>query len=263
MKFITLLTDFGLKDGYPGVMKGVIYKILAGVQIIDISHEIPPQNILLGSLVLSRSYRFFPAGSIHIAVVDPGVGTRRRPIATQLGEYFFVCPDNGLITPIMQEARANGETVEIVHLNQPQYWLPDLSQVFHGRDIFAPVGAHLAKGVPLTELGTPINDPILISAPQPYPRPDGWNGQVIDIDHFGNLSTNIHQDLLTDNEILEIRIAGESIKRLSRTFGEGQPGELVALIDSDNRMSVCVVNGSAAEKLHVRAGTLVEVLLRK
>lgn len=262
MKFITLMTDFGLKDGYPGVMKGVIYTIFSGVQVIDISHEIAPQNIVLGGLVLSRSYRFFPAGTIHIAVVDPGVGTWRRPIAAQIGEYYFVCPDNGLITPILQAARTNGEPVEIVHLDQPRFWLPDLSQVFHGRDIFAPVGAHLARGVPLAELGSPINDPVLVNAPQPHPRPDGWDGQVIDIDHFGNLSTNIQKDLLTGKEIHEIRIAGESIRRLSRTFGEGQPGDLVALIDSDNRMSICVVNGSAAEKLRLQAGALVEVTFR-
>ena len=260
MKFITLLTDFGLKDGYPGVMKGVIVRIAPEVQIIDITHAIQPQNILEGCLVLGRSYSYFPSGSIHVAVVDPGVGTRRRPIAARLGNHTFVCPDNGLITLALDEAVRAGQEVEIVHLTQPRYWLPQVSSVFHGRDIFAPAAAHLALGVPLMDLGERIEDPVRIVIPAPEPMESGWRGQVIDVDHFGNLGVNIQDTHLKSLGPVEIHIAGITIQGLSHTFGEGTPGDLVALIDSDNRLSICVVNGSAAERLHTGVGTFVEVL---
>ena len=259
MSFITLLTDFGLKDGYPGVMKGVIYQIAPHAQIVDITHQIQPQNILAGEIVLERSYRYFPAGSIHVAVVDPGVGTRRRPIAARLGEHLFVCPDNGLITLALEEAEKAGQRVEMVHLNQPRFWLAQVSTVFHGRDIFAPVAGHLAAGVALTELGDYIHDPVRLSIPAPQPIKDGWRGQVMDVDHFGNLIINIQDTDLSRMGAVEIQIAGERIQGLARTFGDGRPGDLVALIDSDNRLSICVVNGSAAERLSASAGTPVEV----
>jgi len=149
VKIITLTTDFGLRDGYPGVMKGVILRITPDTHIIDISHFVRPQNILEGSLILNRTYPFFPDGTVHILVIDPGVGTSRRPIAAHLGNQYYVCPDNGLLTGPLVEAEKEGQFIEIVHLNQPKYWLREVSHVFHGRDVFAPVAAHIAAGVPL------------------------------------------------------------------------------------------------------------------
>src|SRR4030042_2951302 len=141
MPVITLLTDFGIRDGYPGVMKGVIWKIAPDVQIADISHSIKPQNIQQGAIALARTASFFPAGTIHVAVVDPGVGTGRRPIGLHLGEHYFVGPDNGIFTLVLEHAESKQDFVAVVHLNQSNYWLPQISHVFHGRDIFAPVAA--------------------------------------------------------------------------------------------------------------------------
>lgn len=259
MPFISILTDFGLQDGFVGVMKGVIYRIAPDVKIVDITHSISPQNVLEGSLVLARSYSYFPAGSIHIAVVDPGVGTQRRPIAARIGEHFFVCPDNGLLTPILDEAEQAGKTVEIVHLDQPRFWLAQVSRSFHGRDIFSPVAAHLAAGVSLPELGSPIIDPRRIAIPQPRKIEGGWQAQVTGVDHFGNLATNLSQAMLGSLRPNRIEIAGQVIDRLLLTFGDGKPGDLIAMLDSEDYLSICVVNGNAAQRLQVGSGEPVLV----
>lgn len=260
-KLITLLTDFGLEDGYPGIMKGVILGIASDAQIVDITHLISPQNILEGALALSRAAPYFPPGTVHIAVVDPGVGTARRPIAARLGIHWFVAPDNGLLTLVHQQARQRGEPAEFVHLNQPRYWLPKVSPVFHGRDIFAPVGAHLANGTPLHALGTPISDPLQLHFPQPEPLQEarGWRGQIIAVDHFGNLVTNISAERLEGSAPLRVRFKQHTIKGLSRTFGDGHPGQLVALIDSADYLSLCLVNGSAQQATQAQIGDGVVV----
>src|SRR5512136_277510 len=153
MPTLTLTTDFGFKDGFVGTLKGVIWSICPTAQIADISHAIAPQNVLEGALVLCRAYPFFPPGSVHVAVVDPGVGTRRRPMAARLGEHFFVGPDNGLFTPAYEAAEKKGWPLDLVHLTNEKFFLAQVSRTFHGRDIFAPVAAHLANGVPLADLG--------------------------------------------------------------------------------------------------------------
>ena len=178
MSFITLLTDFGIRDGAVGLMKGVIWRIAPEAKIADLSHTVAPQNLQEAAVVLRFGAPYFPQGTIHVVVVDPGVGTYRRPIAARLGDYYFVGPDNGVFTPLLELAEAAARPVEIVHTNKPQYWLPEVSQIFHGRDIFSPVGAHLAAGVSLAELGTPIDDPILLSLPQPQRMENGWRGEV-------------------------------------------------------------------------------------
>lgn len=259
-KIITLLTDFGHKDGYPGVMKGVIWTIAPEAQIADLTHSISPQNVLEGALALARAVPYFPPGSVHIGVVDPGVGTQRRPIAARLGDAFFVGPDNGLFTLLLEDAEAKNAPVRVIHLDRPAFWRPAVSAVFHGRDIFAPVGAWLANGTPLEELGTPIDDVIRLKIPQPERVSGGWRGVVLHIDHFGNLSTNIPQELLpAQTSRLHVRLGGVEIAGLKRTFGEGKPGELLALIDSAGQLSICVVNGSAAERLGVQPGAPVDV----
>ena len=153
MPILTLTTDFGTKDGFVGTMKGVIWSICPTVQIADISHEISPQNVIEGAYALGRAYAFFPSGTIDVAVVDPGVGTARRPIAAMVGQQVFVGPDNGLFTQMVNDADMKGWLVKIVHLVNQKYFLPQVSSTFHGRDIFAPVAAHLAAGVVLEDLG--------------------------------------------------------------------------------------------------------------
>jgi S-adenosylmethionine hydrolase len=261
LSVITLITDFGLKDGNVGVMKGVIWGIAPHAQIADLTHLIQPQNIREAALILLRSVPYFPAGTVHLVVVDPGVGTARRPMAAQIGTQRYVGPDNGLITLWLERAEADGMPVEIVHLDRPQYWLPEVSHVFHGRDVFAPSAAHLAIGVPLRQLGSPLTDPVRLQLPRPTRTRTGWIGEVIHIDHFGNVSTNLRQELLGDQPNLVLRLCGVEIRGMVRTFGERPAGELVALYGSTGNLIASVVNGSAAERLHARVGDPVEVIL--
>jgi S-adenosyl-L-methionine hydrolase (adenosine-forming) len=259
MTIITLLTDFGLKDGYVGVMKGVILSIAPQAQFADITHLIPPQNVLEGALTLGRVAPFFPAGTIHLAVVDPGVGTQRRPVAARLGEQFFVGPDNGLCTALVESARRMGGQIQFVQLDRPQYWLEEISNVFHGRDIFAPVTAHLANGVQLAELGSSIQDARLLEFPQPQRFGAGWRGVVIHVDAFGNLATNLERRHIPPGSRVILKIGGVQIDRLVSTFGDGEADQLIALFDSAGKLSICVVNGSAANRLQAGAGEPVEV----
>jgi len=254
------MTDFGIKDGNVGVMKGVILGIAPHTQIVDLSHTISPQNIQEAALVLARSAPYFPPGTIHVVVVDPGVGTARRHIAARLGEQYYVCPDNGILTPLFERAETEGWPVEIVHTNKPDFWLPVVSHVFHGRDVFSPVAAHLVSGVPLGALGTPIQDPVRLSLPRPQRTTSGWRGEVIHIDHFGNISTNLRVEHLGEPPpSIEMHLCGVNIHGMVRTFGERPPGELVALYGSTGNLIVSVVNGNAALRLNAKVGDLVEV----
>lgn len=259
MKFITLLTDFGISDGYPGVMKGVIYRIAPEVKIIDISHLVRAQDVCEGSLLLSRSAPYFPDGTVHVAVVDPGVGTSRRPVAAQVGAHFFVCPDNGLLTRVLEQAEKSAAPVQIVHLDQPRYWLKEISQVFHGRDIFSPVAAHLVNGVPLAEVGSLVTDPVRLRLPEPVQRLDSVYGEITAIDHFGNLSTNFLPRHLEPYQHPVVRVSGREIHGLVHTFGDRSPGSLVALIDSDGSLAIAITQGSAARELGVQIGDPVEI----
>jgi hypothetical protein len=257
-----LTTDFGLKDGFVGVLKGVIWGICPQAQIADITHSIAPQNVMEGALALWRAAPFFPAGSVHVAVVDPGVGTKRRPIAARLGNQFYVVPDNGLLTPLWQEAEKAGAAVEFVHLDQPQYWLSDVSHTFHGRDIFAPVAAHLANGVPLREVGTVITDPVRLAMLQPEPIPGGWRAHIRIVDVFGNLATDLPAEQVANPGAVTVRVLGREIDGIVPSYGHRQPGELVALVDSENYVEVAIVNGSAAQFLGAKVGDVVEIVSR-
>jgi S-adenosyl-L-methionine hydrolase (adenosine-forming) len=241
-------------------MKGVIWSIAPDTQIADISHSIHAQNIMEGALALSRSAPYFPPGTVHVAVVDPGVGTNRRPIAAHLGAHYFVGPDNGLFTLLLERAENNGEIIEIVHLDQPRYWLANISNVFHGRDIFSPVAAHIVNGVPLSSLGTPIQDAVRLKVPIPVRTAKGWRGEVVQIDHFGNLATNLTQSHLKAIHNIIVNISGVSIVGLVPTFGSCSPGDLIALYGTQDDLIISVVNGSAEQRLDVRIGTLVEVV---
>jgi S-adenosylmethionine hydrolase len=264
MTVITLMTDFGIKDGNVGVMKGVIWEICPTAQISDLSHLIQAQNIREAGYILARSVPYFPKGSIHVVVVDPGVGTERRPMAAQIGDWFYVGPDNGTITGWLERATQEGWRTEFIELNRTQYWLQNVSHVFHGRDIFSPVAAHLAIGVPLRELGSPFNDVIRLELHKPEKTDQGWRGEVIHIDHFGNVSTNIRMenlgDAINEKENISVHLNGIEIKGMVNTFGERYVGELVALIGSTGNLGIAVVNGSAQQRLGTKVGDVVEAV---
>ena len=257
------MTDFGLKDGNVGVMKGVIWGICPEARIADVTHLIGPQNLPEAALVLARSAPYFPDGTIHLVVVDPGVGTERRPMAARLGGGYYVGPDNGIITLWLERALARGDPCEFVALDRPEYWLPEVSHVFHGRDIFAPTAAHLAAGVPLLELGTPFSDPVQLHLPKPTRGKDGWRGEVIHIDHFGNIASNIRREQLAEafarKTQLVVRLGNTRIEGLVDTFGEREAGAIIALMGSTGNLIVSVVNGDAAFRLGAQVGDPIEV----
>jgi hypothetical protein len=262
MAIITLTTDFGTLDGYPGVMKGVILNIAPNAKIVDLSHEISPQDIMEAALLLWRSVPYFPDGTIHVAVVDPGVGTTRRAIAAQIGRQYFVGPDNGIFSLVMDTAVSNGQLIWIGELNKSAFWLPVVSSTFHGRDIFAPVAAHLASGISIKQLSTQINDPVRLELPPPIKSADGWIGQVIHIDHFGNLSTNIDGSTLRNIKLVTIEIKGKLIDGLIASFADRLDGALVALIDSSGLLAISVVNGNAAQHIGSSIGDSVFVHIK-
>lgn len=260
MTVITLTTDFGSGDHEAGVLVGVIWTIAPKAHIVDLSHEIDRHSVLQGARLLWRMAPFFPDSTIHMAVVDPGVGTTRRGIAARLGNQYFVGPDNGLLSLMLKQAEDNQQPVRIIQLDRPEFWLPEVSHVFHGRDVFAPVAAHLAAGTPFDQLGTPITDPVRIELPKPQRTSTGWLGQVIHIDHFGNLATNIHLDHLINTKEVMVIIKGAQIKGLVSTFGERPVGTLIALVNSSGSLSIAVVNGNAAQDLQAEVGDEVEAL---
>jgi S-adenosylmethionine hydrolase len=260
MTVITLTTDFGSDDYEAGVLKGVIWKIAPWVRIADLSHNISPHDILEAALLLWRAAPFFPDRTIHLAVVDPGVGTARRGIVARLGSQYFVGPDNGLLSLLLSKAEELNQSTSFVHLDNPEYWLPEVSNIFHGRDVFTPVAAHLAAGISIESLGTSLKDPVRLEIPQPVPILGGWLGQVIHIDHFGNLSTNLYTSHVTTSKEVMITLKGEHIKGLVSTFGERPAGMLVALLDSSGSLAISVVNGSAAKLLGAQVGDKIEVL---
>jgi S-adenosyl-L-methionine hydrolase (adenosine-forming) len=262
LPFLTITTDFGDKDGFVGTMKGVIWNICPTVQIADITHLIAPQNIHEGAIALWRAYAFFPAGTVHIIVVDPGVGTARRPMAAKLGDQYFVAPDNGVLTPIIEEAEAKGLPTQFVNLTNEKYWLQNVSHTFHGRDIFAPVGAHLAAGVALTELGPVITDVKRLPLPKPEKTATGWKAQLSVIDTFGNLTTNLPAAALEGRTDIVIHFKDLQVDGLVPSYGHKRPGDWVALIDSEGFLEVSVVNGSGAKTIGAVVGDEVEVIFK-
>ncbi|MGD8402161.1 MAG: SAM-dependent chlorinase/fluorinase [Anaerolineales bacterium] len=262
MTVLSITTDFGNTNGFVGTMKGVIYGIAPDVKIVDITHLISAQNVLEGAYAMWRAMSFFPPGSVHVGVVDPGVGTKRRPIGAHLGDQYFIVPDNGLLTPLIQDAERNGDIIEFVHLDNPKYWLPKVSNTFHGRDIFAPTGAHLAAGVPLSELGTPITDPIRLDMPQPEKMENGWLAHITIIDVFGNLTTDLPAEVLEGERDVLIRVQGYEINGIVDSYGHREVGSLVALVDSEYYIEVAVVNDSASKRLGAQVGDVVEVIYR-
>lgn len=255
---IALLTDFGLQDGYVGIIKGTIACINPHLTVIDITHEIPPQNIAAGRFCLMNAYPSFPDGTVYVAVIDPGVGSQRRGVAIQYPQGYLVGPDNGLFGGVL----GLSEVIAAVELTNPNYWrVGNPSSTFHGRDIFASVGAHLASGVPLEVLGNSISSDSLIKLPlkEAIIKTNYVHGCIQYIDRFGNLITNILGELVRDHN-WSVQIAKQQIKTRF-TYSEVAPEELVSLIGSHGWVEIAVNGGNAQQKLQVNWGDRVNIVL--
>jgi S-adenosyl-L-methionine hydrolase (adenosine-forming) len=252
---ITLLTDFGTVDGYVGAVKGVIAARAPGVLVDDVSHGIDRADVRGASRALRRYWSLYPEGTVHMVVVDPGVGTTRRALACEADGRFLVAPDNGLLTPVLTDASA-WWAVRIEDTPGPPPAASGRSSTFHGRDIFAPAAAHLALGRSLGALGPRVTDPIRLHEPEPVAQVGAGNGVVVGVDHFGNLLTNLPGAWLVEGGV--VSIAGRQLRTVS-TYGDARLGELVALVSSDGRVEVAARDGSAAEELGVGSGAAVSV----
>jgi hypothetical protein len=247
---ITLTTDFGLSDGYVAAMKGVIAGIAPQATVIDISHQIAPQDVREAAYVLATALPYFPPDTVHVVIVDPGVGSARRPMAAAVGDHALVGPDNGVFTYALQA----GQPAVCVHLDNPTFWLPTVSRTFHGRDIFSPVAAHLANGVPLAALGAPISDPVQFAIQPPRRELDGrLRGEIIHVDRFGNLVSNIPGAWLAEH-IWTVHVAGQQITGPSLSYADAASGQLLALVSSDATLEVALRDGNAAARLGAAAG---------
>jgi len=257
---ITFLSDFGLDDWFVGVVHGVMLEVCPTTKIVDVTHAIPPGDVARASFVLEAAAPDFPAGTIHAAVVDPGVGTQRRGLAVRAHGQLFVGPDNGVLEWAFQDPAA-----EIRSLTDARYFREPVSRTFHGRDVFGPVAAHLARGVELATLGPPVTDPVRAPRRPATAVPGLVLGQVMLVDRFGNALTNVTAELLArgfpgaDESQLEIELCGRRIRGLSRSYGDSPVGQLVALIGSSGRLEVAQVGGHAASRLGAGLGDPVTV----
>jgi len=252
------MTDFGLRDAYVGIMKGVVAGISSAVKIIDLTHDIPPQDIRAASFCLMTAYPYFPRGTIHVVVVDPGVGTERRAVAIALEEAFLVGPDNGVFSGVLRQRTVKTAVV----LNRSEFWLSrNPSFTFHGRDVFAPVAAHLAAGIALRRLGVPVDPATLVRFDLPVwtETVDGCSGFVQYVDSFGNLVTNI-PGCFVEGKTWKIKAANREIPG-GKTYGEVLPGTLLALIGSHGFIEIAANSGNAQNLLSVHVDDPVRVLL--
>jgi len=256
---IVLMTDFGMTDTFIGQMKGVILSIAPDARIIDLTHAIAPQHLVQAAFMLGKSVPFLPEGSIVVSVVDPGVGTSRNVIALQTDKHTFLAPDNGLLTPLLQSATIQ----HCMTITNERYMLATRSSTFHGRDIFSPVAAHLAAGVPLHELGNPIEPSTCarIAMPCSTTSDNGqsWEGSVIYTDHFGNLVTSLQADLLDRSAAWMVSAAGCQPLPLSATYGDVADQQPLAYAGSSGTIEIAVRNGNAAQALGLQDGDMVRV----
>jgi hypothetical protein len=255
---ITLLTDFGNRDAYVASLKGVILSLNPAAVLVDLSHRVPPQDIRAGAFLLAEAAACFPPGSIHLAVVDPGVGSRRRALAARCRGHYWVGPDNGLFD--FSFGRAPEPT--IVSLENPAYFRPQVSATFHGRDIFAPVAAHLSLGVDLDRFGPRITDPVPLSFPEPVFGPSVIQGEIISVDRFGNLVSNIGTGDLTSwskDRQVRLKVGPLTIQGLARTYTDVAPGEFLALTGSHGFVEIACAQDNAARRLQAGVGLALEV----
>jgi hypothetical protein len=257
---IAMLTDFGTRDHYAGTMKGVALGICSDATLVDISHDIAAHDVLGGALELAAAYRYFPTGTIFLVVVDPGVGSTRRGIAADTGDYAFVAPDNGVLTAVLDEHPAK----RIIELTERKYTRPTVSRTFEGRDRFAPAAAWLAKGIDITALGRTAGAIHRLDIPRPIVVDDRIDGQVLRVDRFGNLITNVDRRTFEKlaHGALEIRIGDHQVSRVVSTYADATAGEICALFGSTDHLEVAANGASAAEALDLRRGAPVHVSRR-
>jgi S-adenosylmethionine hydrolase len=237
-------------------MKGVIAGICPEANVIDITHEIGPQDITLGAFVLEQAHRYFPAGTVHVAIVDPGVGTSRRPVAVKAGRHFFVGPDNGVLA--LAAERAGSPRSHL--LADVRYFRATVSNTFHGRDIFAPVAAHIAKGIPIEVLGPELSELVMLPEVRPHrTQADSISGEVVMVDRFGNLVTNLTAEDIRGPAQLRVEAGGSVIGDVRRSYGDALPGEPLALFGSFGLLEIAVRDGSAADTLRLGRGAPIIV----
>ena len=258
---IALLTDFGTRDHYAGAMRGVVLAICPDATLVDITHDVRPQDVLGGALELAAAFTYFPAGTVFLAVVDPGVGSSRRGIAAEAGGFTFVAPDNGLLTMVFRESAPR----RVVELTEGRYARPTVSRTFAGRDRFAPAAAWLAKGIDLTALGRPLTAWHVLEIAKPSVGDGRMTGEVLRVDRFGNLVTNIDRrtfDRFAGGGALDIAVADQPVPRLVATYAEADTGSICALFGSGDHLEIAVTGGNAAERLHLDRGAPVVVTRR-
>jgi S-adenosylmethionine hydrolase len=257
---VALLTDFGTKDHYAGTLKGVVLTVCPDATLVDIGHDIPAHDVIAGALELSACYRYFPNGTIFLVVVDPGVGSSRRGIAADVGDYRFVAPDNGVLSAVFLESPPR----RVVELTERKYARPTVSRTFEGRDRFAPAAGFLAKGIALVSLGKTIKDFHTIPLPRPSVHDTELRGEVVRIDRFGNLITNIDRrsfDQFAGAGAIAVMVGGHAVPRIVTTYADAPAGELCALFGSTDHLEVAINAGDAARTLSLGRGAPAAVRL--
>ena len=261
-RLITFTTDFGLNDHYVGTMKGVILNINPSAQIVDICNSVQSYDVLDGAITISQAYKYYPSDTVHLVVVDPGVGTTRRPILVTTEKHIFVAPDNGVLSFVYEHE----ERISVRHITAEHYFLQPVSQTFHGRDVFSAVAGWLSKGVELNKFGDEITDYARFAAPRPKPLEDKLlKGIVIKVDKFGNLITNITpkdlpQLFATEPPPFKVMIAKREITKMTRSYAEGTPGEVFAILNSMGFLEIASHRGSAAQIVGAGKGADVGVV---
>ena len=258
---ITLTTDFGHQDAFGGIMKGVIAGINPQARVIDITHGIPPQDIIVGALTLCHSVKYFPAGTIHVAVVDPGVGSARQPLLIECEGNYFLGPDNGVLSLAVENIRS----AHIVHLSNPTFHLHPTSTTFHGRDIFAPAAAHLSLGIPVSAFGEPWDNIVRVSIPKVVRKEGAIEGEIIYVDQFGNLFTNIGEHDLSGQplENIDIVIGSVWIHGLSQIYAGAQEGQFVVVVNSWGLVEIAVYKDNAQQRTGAKIGDKIAIVLPK
>ena len=253
---ITLTTDFGTRDTYVASMKGVIHSRCENAQIVDLTHEIGPQDIFEGALFIAEATRWFPRGTVHCVVIDPGVGTARLPIAAHVHDRYFVCPDNGLLTFIAKESQLDHVRI----ITNKDFMRDTISATFHGRDIFAPAAAHLAGGAPFASVGEKLQTITMLDVPELRRDIAGTiSGIVMHVDRFGNAITNIHRRDMPDGARASVHFSGTAVEHISETYGDVHAGSACALFGSSNYLEIAVHRGKASDQFDLRRGSRVEV----
>ena len=267
-RIITLTTDFGTSDAYVGIMKGVILSINPNAQIVDLTHAIPPQDIYEAAFSISAAHSYFPKGTIHIIVVDPGVGSDRQAIVSRTDNAFFVCPDNGVLSYLLQSVgNEGGQPIDSVAIQNSAYYLPEVSNTFHGRDIFAPVAAHLSLGVSLEDIGPPVQTLVQLPIQVPELTDGTLTGQIVKIDRFGNAITNISETAIDRLKsastggmaTYEIRVGSVRLHRFNRAYAESGVGKPLAIIGSSGLLEIAINGGNAKEGLGIKWGDPVVI----